>query len=140
MGPGAAGDTIAAIAQDHGIAVHRARLVADRASAARLAGRRVIAFAGIGRPEKFFETLRVLGADIAEERAYEDHHAYTAAEFARLRARAKSLNAILVTTEKDFVRLTPQERQEVRFIPVRAAFDDPAALNALLDRVAPRTP
>lgn len=105
-----------------------------------VAGQRVVAFAGIGRPEKFFATLRLLGAKIAEERAYEDHHAYTAAEFARLRSRAKALDASLITTEKDFVRLTPAEREDVRFIPVRAAFEDPAALDALLDRVAPRTP
>lgn len=105
-----------------------------------VSGQRVVAFAGIGRPEKFFATLRALGAEIVEERAYEDHHAYTAAEFARLRARAKAENASLVTTEKDFVRLTPAEREDVRFIPVRAAFEDRAALDALLDRVAPRTP
>ncbi|MGN6517195.1 MAG: tetraacyldisaccharide 4'-kinase [Rhizomicrobium sp.] len=107
--------------------------------AAGIGRQRVVAFAGIGRPEKFFETLRALGAEIVEERAYEDHHAYTAAEFARLRARGKALDAVLVTTEKDFVRLTPAERQEVRFIPVRAAFENPAALDALLDTVAPRT-
>ncbi len=105
-----------------------------------LEGQRVLAFAGIGRPEKFFATLRALGAEIVEERAYEDHHAYTASEFARLRARAKSAEASLITTEKDFVRLTPAERQDVRFIPVRAAFEDQAALDALLDSVAPRTP
>jgi tetraacyldisaccharide 4'-kinase len=103
-----------------------------------VAGQRVLAFAGIGRPGKFFATLRGLGAIIAEERAYEDHHAYTASEFARLHSRAKALDATLVTTEKDFVRLTPAERQDVRFIPVRAAFDDRAALDALLDRIAPR--
>jgi tetraacyldisaccharide 4'-kinase len=105
-----------------------------------VAGQRVLAFAGIGRPEKFFATLRALGAEIVEKRAYEDHHAYTAAEFARLRVRAKAANASLVTTEKDFVRLTPAEREDVRFIPVRAAFEDRAALDALLDRIAPRTP
>lgn len=117
--------------------VLRARLVPVDAPG--VCGQRVVAFAGIGRPKKFFETLRTLGAEILEERAYDDHHAYTASEFARLRARAKSLDATLVTTEKDFVRLTPNERQEVRFIPVRAAFDNPAALDSLLDSVAPRT-
>lgn len=103
-------------------------------------GQRVLAFAGIGRPEKFFATLHALGAEIVEKRAYEDHHAYTAAEFARLRLRAKASNASLVTTEKDFVRLTPAEREDVRFIPVRAAFEDQTALGALLDRIAPRNP
>jgi tetraacyldisaccharide 4'-kinase len=118
--------------------VLRAKLVPVDAPG--VAGKRVLAFAGIGRPEKFFATLRALGANIVEERAYEDHHAYTAAEFARLRVRAKAENASLVTTEKDFVRLTPAEREDVRFIPVRAAFEDRAALDTLLDRVAPRTP
>ena len=64
-----------------------------------VAGQRVLAFAGIGRPGKFFATLRSLGAEVVEERAYEDHHAYTASEFARLHARAKAQNASLVTTE-----------------------------------------
>jgi tetraacyldisaccharide 4'-kinase len=104
-----------------------------------MSGARVLAFAGIGRPEKFFATLRSLGAHIVEAREYEDHHAYTASEFARLRAKAKAANAELVTTEKDFVRLTPAERQDVRFVPVRAVFDDPAAFDALLDSIAPRT-
>jgi tetraacyldisaccharide 4'-kinase len=118
--------------------VLRARLVPVDAPG--VAGQRVLAFAGIGRPEKFFATLRSLGASIVEKRAYEDHHAYTAAEFARLRARAKTLNASLVTTEKDFVRLTASGREDVRFIPVRAAFDDIKALGALLDSALPGTP
>ncbi|HUB86023.1 MAG TPA: tetraacyldisaccharide 4'-kinase, partial [Rhizomicrobium sp.] len=67
-----------------------------------------------------------------------DHHAYTASEFARLRSKAKAAGAQLMTTEKDFVRLTPAERQDVQFVPVRAVFDDPAALDALLDNIAPR--
>ncbi len=118
--------------------VLRARLVP--VDVLNLPGRRVVAFAGIGRPEKFFATLQSLGAVIVEARSYADHHAYTAAEIARLRAKAASEGARLVTTEKDFVRLTPPERQDVGFIPVRAAFDDPAALDAVLDRVAPRAP
>ena len=105
-----------------------------------LKAERVLAFAGIGRPAKFFETLDALGADIVERREYADHHAYTASEFARLRAKAKAANAQLVTTEKDFVRLTPAERQDVRFVPVRAIFEDQSALEALLDSIAPRTP
>jgi tetraacyldisaccharide 4'-kinase len=116
--------------------VLRARLVP--VDAAGLSGTRVLAFAGIGRPGKFFATLRSLGAQIVEAREYADHHAYTASEFARLHAKAKAAGADLVTTEKDFVRLTPAERQNVRFVPVRAVFDDPAALATLLDSIAPR--
>ncbi len=98
-----------------------------------LKGRPVVAFAGIGRPEKFFATLRSLGADVVEARSYADHHAYTASEIARLHAKARAANAMLITTEKDFVRLTPAEKQGICFLPVRAAFEDMKALDDLLD-------
>lgn len=102
-----------------------------------LKGAPAVAFAGIGRPEKFFETLRALGAELIETRGFADHHVYSASEIARLKAKARG--ALLVTTEKDFVRLTPAEREGMNFLPVRAAFDDPAAFARLLDSVvAPR--
>jgi len=101
-----------------------------------LKGARVVAFAGIGRPAKFFASLRALGAEIVEQREYADHHAYTASEIARLKSKARGADAVLITTEKDFVRLTPAEREGVRFLPVRAAFDDMRALAALLDKLS----
>ena len=71
-----------------------------------VAGRRVVAFAGIGRPEKFFHALEHQGAEIAASMRYADHHTYTQAEIARLKSKARARDALLVTTEKDFVRLT----------------------------------
>jgi tetraacyldisaccharide 4'-kinase len=103
-----------------------------------LSGQRVVAFAGIGRPEKFFDTLRSLGAEIVEARGFGDHHVFSAAEMARLHAKARAGGAQLITTEKDFARLTPAERPDIRFLPVRAAFEDMPAFEALLDRIAPR--
>lgn len=100
-----------------------------------LQGKRVIAFAGIGRPQKFFDTLATLGADVVDAMSFGDHHSYSASEIVRLRRKAKSANAALITTEKDYVRLTPAERAEIGFLPVRAAFEDHAALAALLDRI-----
>jgi tetraacyldisaccharide 4'-kinase len=100
-----------------------------------LRGKSVVAFAGIGRPEKFFDTLRARGAELIETRAYADHYAYTASDIARLKAKARG--ALLVTTEKDFVRLTPAQREGLNFLPVRAAFDDAATFAALLDTVVP---
>jgi len=114
----------------------RARLVPE--DGAELGGARVVAFAGIGRPEKFFETLQALGAEIVETRSYADHHAYTAAEIARLKRKAGNAKAILITTEKDHVRLTAAERAGIAFLPVRAAFEDAAALASLLDSISPR--
>jgi tetraacyldisaccharide 4'-kinase len=88
-----------------------------------LAGKRLIAFAGIGRPEKFFETLRILGAHLTGAVAFADHHPFRADEIARLRARAQIEKAMLITTEKDFVRLSPSERDGVAVLRIRAEFE-----------------
>jgi tetraacyldisaccharide 4'-kinase len=103
-----------------------------------LAGDKVIAFAGIGRPEKFFAMLRGLMADLVGTRAFPDHHLYKQAELNRLRRDARARSATLITTEKDFVRLPPSEREGIRWLPVRAEFDDTSALSNLLDRIAAR--
>ncbi len=113
--------------------VHRARLVP--VDVLDLKGRDVVAFAGIGRPSKFFATLIDLGARLVEALEFPDHHAYSAADIARLQSKARG--AMLVTTEKDYVRLTPTEREGVNFLPVRAGFDDAPAFSRLLDTVAP---
>jgi tetraacyldisaccharide 4'-kinase len=104
---------------------------------ASLAGRKVVAFAGIGRPEKFFQSVREAGADVVSTQPFGDHHVYTASEIARLVSRARAADAELITTEKDFVRLTPIERDGILTLPVHAEFEDEAALSEILDRLAP---
>jgi tetraacyldisaccharide 4'-kinase len=99
-------------------------------------GARVVAFAGIGRPGKFFDALTRLGLEIADRKAYGDHHIYTQSEIARLKHRAAALHAPLVTTEKDYVRLTAAEREGIVALPVQSRFEEPAALDGLLDRLA----
>ena len=84
----------------------RGRLVPDAASVAALTGSRVLAFAGIGDPEKFFATLSAAGVDVAIARGFPDHHRFTAAEAAALVAEADRAGLSLVTTEKDFVRIS----------------------------------
>ena len=116
--------------------VVRVRLVQDKNALRE--GARVIAFAGIGRPAKFFAALAGMGVEIVEQRPYGDHHVYTQAEIARLKARARAEHALLVTTEKDFVRLTPAEREGIVAVPVHSAFDDQAAMDGLLDRLVAR--
>jgi len=69
------------------------------------ASRRVVAFAGIARPERFFNALRLLGYDVARELTFPDHHWYTARDVAGIQAAARDANAaLIVTTEKDAVR------------------------------------
>lgn len=101
-------------------------------------GRRVVAFAGIGRPAKFFETLESVGARLVEACAFPDHHPYRKSELADLAARAERLDAMLVTTEKDRARLPADVRESVRALGVHLVFDDPAGLESLLDRVVGR--
>ena len=83
----------------------RATLVPDDAAIARLGDGPVLAFAGIGRPEKFFAMLRRSGVALAATRAFPDHHPYGAEDLASLAREAVSCGAILATTEKDAVRL-----------------------------------
>ncbi|HEY0281302.1 MAG TPA: tetraacyldisaccharide 4'-kinase [Rhizomicrobium sp.] len=100
-----------------------------------LAGRRVVGFAGIGRPEKFFRSLRAFGAEIVATKRFGDHHIYTPSEIARLKATAREAGALLVTTEKDYVRMTEVEREGITVLPIRAAIDNGKALELLLDRL-----
>ncbi|MBT9289440.1 tetraacyldisaccharide 4'-kinase [Prosthecodimorpha staleyi] len=105
-------------------------------------GRRVLAFAGIGRPEKFGDTLAALGADVAGLRPFPDHHAYSEGEARRLLVEAAALGAELVTTEKDIVRLAgfrsgarAELAARTAVLTVDLAIDDPAALVLALDRL-----
>jgi len=105
VGNGTAADGIAAgiAAQDK--PVLRAHLASSEASVASLRGKRVLAFAGIGDPARFFATLQASGVDVVQQRAFADHHAFSKAEIESLIADAGRDALTLVTTEKDLARL-----------------------------------
>jgi tetraacyldisaccharide 4'-kinase len=135
VGEGEAGDEVGRLAERQGKPVLRAWLTPDAAVAARLAGVRVFAFAGIGRPEKFFETLRRSGALVEQTRAYPDHRPYAAGEIARLLVEAGAAGLLPVTTEKDMVRVravAPDVAEGIAVLPVTMRFADEKRLGDLL--------
>lgn len=99
---------------------------------------RLVAFAGLARPEKFFDTLIALGADVREAAPFSDHHLYSDEDFALLTCLAEDHEARLITTEKDAARLTPAQRESVSVLPVTARFDDEGQLDALLAPIRSR--
>jgi tetraacyldisaccharide 4'-kinase len=114
--------------------VLRADLVQDTSTAA-LAGRKVVAFAGIALPEKFFGPLRQAGAILAATRPFPDHHAYTAREQNELLREARDLNAVPVTTPKDAVRLPQAIREQITVVGVGLKWREPGRIDQLLERV-----
>lgn len=98
----------------------------------RLAGSRLLAFAGIGRPEKFFASLRALGAELVGTRSFPDHHPFRADEIDQLFRAAERARARLITTAKDVVRVPPPMRATIEVLEVEIRWADPAALVELL--------
>ncbi|MBV8525269.1 MAG: tetraacyldisaccharide 4'-kinase [Acetobacteraceae bacterium] len=114
----------------------RIKLVPGPASLA-LAGERVLAFAGIGRPEKFFHTLAQAGAEVATAISFPDHHRFRAREIDEVLRHAETLRAVPVTTRKDAMRLPPSVREAVRVADVQIAWEDEAKLDQMLSGVLP---
>ena len=142
VGAGPASRTIAArIAAQPGKPVLSTHIAPDPASVARLAGHRVLAFAGIGDPGRFFRTLRGAGIDVVRERIFPDHHPFSNGDIDALIADAKREGLTLVTTEKDLARLRrhgelPAWAAEIVPFQVTLEFDDGAMVRKFLaDRI-----
>jgi 3-deoxy-D-manno-octulosonic-acid transferase len=119
-----------------GLPVLHARLQPDTAIAA-LEGKRVLAFAGIGRPDKFFGMLSAAGVIVVEKHPFPDHHPFSDADLNSILSQARHLDATPVTTPKDLVRIPQAQKQFFTAIGVSLVWQDPAALDALLDRSLP---
>jgi tetraacyldisaccharide 4'-kinase len=132
-----AADVVVAAARAQGIPVFAAWLRPDPGFVAALGGGRVLAFAGIGDPQKFFATLVDAGIPVAATRSFADHHRYTKAEAQALCDDADRDGLILVTTEKDHVRLAGDEAlaelaAHAHALPVALALEDEETFRSLL--------
>jgi tetraacyldisaccharide 4'-kinase len=142
IGEGDAGADVKAIETTAMTTRLRGRLIADPTMTMAIGGRPVLAFAGIGRPEKFFETLGQIGTQVVETRKFSDHHRYSEADARGLMAIQKRSGAIPVTTEKDMVRIGKPKggslgtlADALVALPVTLALDEESAgaLHTLLE-------
>jgi tetraacyldisaccharide 4'-kinase len=113
--------------------VLRARIEPEPASAESVKGATLVAFAGIGRPAKFFSMLSALGCTIMRADGFPDHHPYSADELEELKASARASSARLVTTAKDLARIPAALREGIECVAVRAVFADERALERLIE-------
>ena len=129
IGDGSAAMAVADAVAAHGRPVLSAQIRAHEASLIALRGKRVLAFAGIGDPARFFRTLRNFGIDVVTERAFPDHHPFSKHDMAGLIADAKRDSLTLVTTEKDMVRFRKIEAaKEIVPFAITLEFDEPSRL------------
>ena len=137
IGDGTAAAAVAAAIAARERLVLSAHLRADDVSVALLKGKRVLAFAGIGDPGRFFRTLRASGIEVVEERAFDDHHPFSQAEIEALIGEARRDALTLVTTEKDLARLRkagelPSWAQDIVPFAVTLEFDSAVKLRRFL--------
>jgi tetraacyldisaccharide 4'-kinase len=125
------------LARERGLPVFHGRLVADHAAIAPLKGRHVLAFAGIGDPEKFFATAEAAGIAVSECRAFADHYRYSAEDAAELIMDAEHGGLALLTTEKDHARMAGDQLLEAlaaraHTLPVTMVVEEADGLRQLL--------
>lgn len=124
-------------AQAGSLPVFHGRLTPDKAAVTALRPRKVLAFAGIGNPDKFFATIEQAGIAIGERRAFADHHRFSAEEAAELVMAAEHDALTLLTTAKDHARMAGDPAlaalaAQAQVLPVTLEVDEMEALRALV--------
>lgn len=137
IGSGSNAEAVASAISAMNRPVLRAHLMPDSASVSALRGQRILAFAGIGDPARFFSTLRSFGADVVEEKSFPDHYGFSANDLDEIGVTAAAKSLQIVTTEKDMIRILSDAQishhaKSIAVLPVTLEFDDEGALRNLL--------
>lgn len=98
----------------------------------------VVAFAGIGHPQKFYHTLKQQGFNVVKTIDFPDHHFYTREELENIINEAKKLNAQIYTTSKDFVKIPPLYSQDINVLEVAVVWDNPEELISFIKQKTKR--
>lgn len=98
---------------------------------------RLLAFAGIARPQKFYESLQMLGGDLIRTHDFPDHASYSPEMLRAITDSALKLNATPIATPKDAVKFPPEFRDKIRILDIALRFDDPAGLQNWLQSRLP---
>jgi tetraacyldisaccharide 4'-kinase len=141
-----AADDVGAVsdhARRRGVVIFHGRLEPDRTTVEAVGKAKVLAFAGIGDPDKFFATLTDAGIAVAERAVFADHHRFTAAEARALLKRADDANLMLLTTEKDLARLSGVKRlaalaARAHALPVRLVIEEAEAFRDMILKAVKR--
>jgi tetraacyldisaccharide 4'-kinase len=141
IGPPQGAEAVAAMARARALPIFHGRLEPDADAVAALKSRKVLAFAGIGDPEKFFQTLTDAGIDVPVRQAFADHHRYRKGEASALVARAERDGLIVVTTEKDMARIAGDGdaaalATRAQPLPVKLVVEEQTAFRDLILRAA----
>jgi tetraacyldisaccharide 4'-kinase len=142
VGEGNAADGVAARLRAQSRPVFHARLVPDKTAVSALSGQNVLAFAGIGDPDKFFATARAAGIVVSRRRTFPDHHRYTPQDASELILRAEHSGLTLLTTEKDRARMGGDPRlaglaASVQTLPVTMVVQEAGELRRLIKSKLP---
>lgn len=143
VGAQSGAELVAQCARRHAVAIFHGRIEPDPYTFAALDNHKVLAFAGIGDPQKFFATLADAGIAVGERASFPDHHRYTAADAQALIARADAANLVLLTTEKDLARMNGNPQlaalaARASALPVRLVIEEAQAFGDMILKVVKR--
>lgn len=143
IGEGERGETVAQMTAARGKPIVRAHLMPEPETVAEIKDEQILAYAGIGRPAKFFATLEAAGCRIMERREFPDHHPYTETDARELLDAARARRLTLVTTAKDHARMYKNAAlndlaDASRALPVDLHFEEETALKALVQAAIKR--